>query len=195
MMTFSRHIAMLLLVLLLASHVSPAEGAAMSIPWHTDLQQGINAAQQTNKAILLDFWADWCTPCKVMDTEVYPDESVSTAMKSVVPVRIDFDKSKALTRRYSVEGVPTLLLTDSYGNELFRFTGLLGAQAMVDLLKAFPRDVSGINRFAKRLSEDGDDFAALRGMATEARAGGFYRSSNEVPRQGAAGEGRPGDQG
>ena len=40
-------------------------------------------------------------------------------------VRIDFDKRPAFARRYKVENMPRLVLTDSYGRELFRYSGFM----------------------------------------------------------------------
>jgi thioredoxin-like negative regulator of GroEL len=154
------------------------QGRAASIEWSTNLDQASAAARRANKPMLVDFWADWCVPCHVMDATVYSDERVAKAMARVVPVRLDFDRKREIARKYDIPGVPTILLTDSYGTELFRFTGEIAADAMIQLLAETPGDVTEINRLTQMVARDRKDFAALDALGRELRAARFYRSSN-----------------
>jgi len=49
----------------------PHTGDAASIRWHKTLQQATAAAVKTNKPIMIEFWADWCEPCQVMDANMF----------------------------------------------------------------------------------------------------------------------------
>lgn len=67
---------------------------------------------------LLKFYADWCNPCRVLTTmldgfDVCPMEKVN----------IDLDAGR--TSQYSIRSVPTLVLIDDNGNELWRHPGLI----------------------------------------------------------------------
>lgn len=155
----------------------PAE-AAGDIPWQTSLQKATALALPANKPMLLEFWADWCPPCKVMDAEVYPDAGVIKAMAKVLPVRIDVDKQGTLARDYEIASMPTLIFADSYGSELFRFTGTITAATMIQLLQELPGDVTNINRLGQIVARDKDNFAALEGLGRELRLAGLFRSSN-----------------
>src|SRR3954471_8378012 len=79
---------------------------AESLHWYNDLKEASSLAQQSNKPMMLDFWADWCAPCKVMEQEVYSDSSFVEAAGHFVPVRIDFDKQAAIVRKYGVGALP-----------------------------------------------------------------------------------------
>lgn len=149
------------------------------IRWETKLDRASAAALVANQPMLLEFWATWCAVCAEMDRDVYADARLAAAMTKVLPVRVDIDREPGLARKYDVSATPTLLLTDSFGNELFRFTGSLPLDRMVQLLQELPADVARINRFSAALARNKDDFASLDGLARELRAGGFYRASTQ----------------
>ena len=183
--------------------LSPCDGIA-AVNWETNVERGSVAALKANKPMLLEFWADWCPPCLVMDAEVYSDASVIEAMTKVLPVRIDGDRQPAMTRKYELTGMPLLVsaasygntsigmpvssylrvmamlvFADSYGNELFRFTGILTVQTMLQLLEELPGDVTSINQLARILAKDKDNFAALESLGRELKGAGLFRSSNQ----------------
>lgn len=60
-----------------------------------------------SKPVILDFWAPWCGPCKMM-TPVF--ESLAGEMDSVDFVKINIDEAEEITEKFSVMSVPTLLL-------------------------------------------------------------------------------------
>lgn len=67
---------------------------------------------------LVDFYANWCGPCKMLAPEL---EKVTSEIKVV---KVDVDKFEDLARTYGVMSIPTLILFDS-GNEVKRTIGFL----------------------------------------------------------------------
>jgi thiol-disulfide isomerase/thioredoxin len=152
---------------------------AAQIKWYPTFEAASAGAQRDGKPIMLDFWADWCLPCKIMDSEVYPNDEVVQAAVPFALVKIDFDRKPALARRYRVENMPTLVFTDSYGRELFRYSGFIGAPALSALLRSLPHDVSEFNRLSKVLDRNRNTLSALSAMGSQLRAAGLYLASNE----------------
>ena len=103
---------------------------------------------------MLDFWADWCAACHVMEQEVYNDSGFAEAAGHFLAVRIDFDKKAAIARKYNVVALPTLVFTDSYGAELFRYQGVIDATSLADLLRSLPTDVTRFNELNKILTQE-----------------------------------------
>ena len=60
--------------------------------------------------------------------------------------------------------MPTLVFTDSYGRELFRYSGFIGAPALSALLQSLPHDVSDFNRLSKVLDRNRNTLSALNAM-------------------------------
>jgi thiol-disulfide isomerase/thioredoxin len=153
--------------------------ASAAIPWETKLDRASAAARESNQPMLIEFWAVWCEGCKEMDRDVYASERIASAMRKVRAVKVDIDREPALARKYEISGTPTLLVTDSFGRELFRYAGALPHDRMLQLLDALPADVSRINALSAALAAKKDDFAALSGLGRELREAAFYRSSSE----------------
>jgi len=81
-----------------------------------------NKILSDNKPVLLDFYADWCGPCKMMDP-------VLTQLKEKMGdrlriLKIDVDKNQSLAAQYQVRGVPTLVLMQ-HQNVVWKQSGVM----------------------------------------------------------------------
>jgi len=110
---------------------------------------------------------------------VYSDSAFTSAADQYLLVRIDFDKKTALSRKYNVAALPTILFTDSYGNELFRNRGFIAAKRLAEVMRALPADVTEYNNLNKILSQDKNNFDVLRTMGKNLRTAGLLLPSND----------------
>jgi thiol:disulfide interchange protein DsbD len=106
----------------------------------TDIE-GFSQSLETGKPVLLDFWADWCPACKELDKKTWPDEAVHMELNRFIPVKLDLsrktEESENLRKKYKVVGMPTVILFDSNGNELTRFSGYKPPEEVVQLLRKY----------------------------------------------------------
>ena len=82
--------------------------------------------------MLIDFYADWCIPCKELDAKTFADRTVIDASRRFTSFKADMTKSgtaatESLATRFQVKGVPTVLIIDSQGKERSRITGFVDA--------------------------------------------------------------------
>lgn len=118
-----------LLILLMTAGMALAEGN-----WHTSYDAAVKESQKTNKPILMDFTgSDWCGWCIKLQKEVFSTpEFQAWAEDNVVLLELDFPRgkeqpaeieaqNKELAAKYSIEGFPTVLFTDSEGEVLGKY--------------------------------------------------------------------------
>lgn len=81
--------------------------------------------------VLVDFYADWCGPCKIMAP--YIDELARSYAGRALVVKLDTDKNQLTAQRFSIRGIPTLIVFRG-GKEAAREVGAVPKQRLEGLL-------------------------------------------------------------
>lgn len=106
-------------------------------------------ASREGMPVILDFYADWCISCKVMERNVFSDPKVQQAMSDYRLLQVDVTDNtasdQALLDRYGLFGPPTLLFFDSSGDELAN-SRILGEMDRDEFLKHLDRVSGRLNR-------------------------------------------------
>ena len=89
---------------------------------------------QSDKPVLVDFFAEWCGPCKMM-SPILKDVKQEVG-DTVIIVKVDVDKNPAAASEFQVQGVPTLILFKN-GKPLWRQSGVVPKAGLVGVLKKF----------------------------------------------------------
>ena len=84
---------------------------------------------------MVDFYADWCGPCKMLDERTYTDGRIVNAATNWVSVKVDVDEHQDLARQYNVSTIPTIVFIAPGGEELSRFSGFVPPQAMLQQME------------------------------------------------------------
>jgi thiol-disulfide isomerase/thioredoxin len=165
----SANVFFLTLIVCLSTFATARAGTGEEIAWQTDYHVALELAKRTGKPLLIEFWAIWCGPCKVLDREVWPDPKVVALSRKFVCVAVDVDKDRATTGLYQATAIPAIILADPWGNVLNRHRGILHASALARMMEVIPDNFSEISEWNAALAEDGQHGLALL------RIGEFYR--------------------
>ena len=105
--------------------------------------------------VLVDFWAEWCGPCKVLSPVL--EKLVNESDGDWTLAKIDTDKNQELAAKYGIRGIPNCKLF-SKGEVVNEFTGALPEQAVKEWLKkSLPSKYAESIEKAKQLLRDGND--------------------------------------
>lgn len=96
---------------------------------HVDTSNFEEIVLKSDKPVVVDFWAEWCGPCKVLGPVL---EEVSKEIGDKVEiVKLNVDESRELTAKYGIRGIPTMIM---FKNGQLIST-LVGSQPKSEVLK------------------------------------------------------------
>ncbi|HIQ21198.1 MAG TPA: DUF255 domain-containing protein [Planctomycetes bacterium] len=119
-----------LLAALAALLTCPARAQHMgAIRWQPTLETAKRVAEQTNRLVLIHFWADWCAACRTMDREVFTRPEVCAAINAgFVPVRLHADHFPQTARTFGVSMIPADVIVTPQGKVLGQISNLSTAR-------------------------------------------------------------------
>ena len=136
-------------------HASAAEESKLSVTWRftfsskdarlaMKLDHVFASARAADRPVMMDFYAEWCAACRLLDRNAYTSPEVILQAKRFVTVRIDVSNGDAtmgmLAKRFGVNGLPTLAFISSRGTVLgsSSIVGLVDASTLARELRKIP---------------------------------------------------------
>ena len=86
---------------------------------------------KSNIPVLVDFYADWCGPCKMLSPTV---DEVANENDDVKVVKVNVDESQEVAIKYQVMSIPTLVVIKN-GNEVNRSVGVIDKEEILSMIK------------------------------------------------------------
>jgi thiol:disulfide interchange protein DsbD len=112
-------VSVVMATILIGSWVTKGPG----INWQPYSEELLNEAKKLNKPVIIDFYADWCTPCRELEDITFHDEEiVKQAKQDFIMIKVDLTRkdnpvNELLLKEYEVKGVPTVVFLNGKGNE------------------------------------------------------------------------------
>jgi len=103
-----------------------------------DLDRAIDLGRQQGRGIMVDFSADWCTECRLMERNIFAKDEVRQQLRGWLLIRADLThydlSSKSLMQRFAVVGPPTVVFLNPDGSEIkdARVVGDVGVDGFLD---------------------------------------------------------------
>lgn len=91
-----------------------------------------NEVMNSDKPVLLDFWAGWCGPCKMLSPVI--DEIADETVGKVKVAKINVDEQTELARQFKVMSIPTLVVIKD-GQVVNKKVGVLPKENILDMVK------------------------------------------------------------
>lgn len=86
---------------------------------------------KSDKPVLIDFFATWCGPCKMLGPIL--KEVKDSLGDRISIIKIDVDKNQRIASQYQVRGVPTMILFQN-GKQLWRQSGVLNKEDIIKII-------------------------------------------------------------
>lgn len=87
---------------------------------------------QSDKPVLVDFWAEWCAPCRMLGPTI--DAIAEQFSETAGVVKVNVDDNTATAQRYGIKGIPTLILFNA-GKEVERVVGATSKEAISRMIQ------------------------------------------------------------
>jgi thiol-disulfide isomerase/thioredoxin len=144
-----RRIALLLPVALLAIATAAPAGSGPAT-----FAEAKALAAESGKPLLVDFFTDWCGPCKAFDKAVHEDADIQATLEAVVLFKIDAEKGAGieLASTHKVDGYPTYVLMNADGATLDRWSGY-GKDYFLEMSSGAFSDLTTIDEKRARFHE------------------------------------------
>lgn len=111
-----------------------------SLDWEYYSEQNYESALSNKEKMIIDFYADWCIPCKELDALTFSNDEVIKASQNFKSFKVDMTKTlseetEIIRKKFEIRGMPTVLIIDSKGNEVERITGFLNAKEFLKIIE------------------------------------------------------------
>lgn len=120
----------------------PIFAPKQGVIWESFAPEKLTQAVQAGKPVVMDFYADWCIPCHELDQFTYTDPTVIEKLDGFVRMKVDLTNPtdpaiEALTEKFEIVGVPTILFLNEKGEEVkgTRITGFVPAKEFMEILE------------------------------------------------------------
>lgn len=131
-----------------------------AVIWERESFKEIMAkAKKADKPVMIDFYAVWCGPCKLLDKKTYTDAEVTAFSNKFVNAKFDVEKGEGieLAKQFKIMNYPTILFLNPDGSELDRHIGYLDPKDFLQLMKDYYKGINTLDYYKAQLERDADN--------------------------------------
>jgi len=134
------HIGVTILVLLSMTLLSPVHADTAGINW-VSYDKGMVMGKSQQKKVFINFYATWCSFCKMMDTKTFADAAVVDYLNNnFIAVKVDVDQEGDVAAHYNIRPLPDMWFISEKGEAIGNKPGYVAPKEMLPVLKFIQTD-------------------------------------------------------
>ena len=112
-----------------------------NIKWYS-YDEGIANGHSEGKRIYINFYADWCAPCKYMEKTTFSNPAVIASLnKHFISIKVDIDKETKISNKYGVSAIPDNWFLFKNGDPIGRRKGYIEPDTFMKILGSIPENI------------------------------------------------------
>lgn len=126
--------------------------------WLDDFDEAKFVAKNKKQLIVIDFWASWCGPCKMMESKLWNNPELEEISDNFVSLKINVDIEYRIVTIYNIHSIPKIIIITASGDIIWEGAGFdNNAEYYLSILKAMPENVGELNKYSLQLAENKKD--------------------------------------
>ena len=145
--------------------------SAQMVIFEGSFDEAMKKAKEEKKDLFVDFYADWCGPCKMMAEQVFTRPEVGEYFNSrfiCVKVNVDAKENKEIAKRYNVTALPTMVFVSRDGKETRRITGTKDPASFIKEAKIAKGEALSFEQLYEQYKKKKKDVQLSRQLLLEA---------------------------
>ena len=134
-------------------------------------EEALQKAKEEKKDLFVDFWAEWCAPCKMLAKEVFTDSLVGEYFNArfvCVSLNVEEAGNKEVVKRFKPEALPTLTFVSSADKELRRTSGFMPPEELLHEAKIALGEELSFEQLYDKYKKDRKDYDTQQQLLFEA---------------------------
>lgn len=109
--------------------------AGNEIKWQS-YEAGMALGKKLGKKVFIDFYAEWCGFCQMMERSTYQDASVIAILnRDFIPVKVHSEKEQAIALRYDIRALPNVTFISEDGASIGSIPGYIPSDKLIEILE------------------------------------------------------------
>lgn len=162
----------ILAVLVFAISCGSEKPVPANIEFQTDLDVARELARDSDSPMIIDFYTDWCSSCKKLDTVTFVDPLVRGMSRDNIFVKINAEVDSILAKEFAISGFPTIVITRPDGEEIDRIWGYLPPTDFYNQVQLYLQGKETLDDYLSRLEDEPEnpDYLSMIGEKYASRS-------------------------
>ena len=144
--------------------------SAQMVLFKGSFDEALKKAKEEKKDLFVDFYADWCGPCKAMESQVFTQPEVGEYFNThfvCVQVNVEAKENSEVVKKYDVKVLPTMVFINREGKEMRRVKGAMVAAALVKEAKIATREELSFEQLYEQFKKKKKDMELFQQVLLE----------------------------